>query len=185
MVWNHARTLAFVAALAGASCDAPAARAPVKSAEAQEVADSHHYSFLFGSEYRTQQDLYLFVFTPDPEVVYIGAHGDRAPELPLEVTPAHLGRVFHRAARDGLGDFKVVDVVPAGAKLTIESETHEVTGRSGIHGAPGYAMGFTATISIGAKRVEYVRTEFIQARDPNAGASNQRIAASFAQPLSR
>lgn len=118
-----------------------------------EPAAGHHYGSLFGQRFRTKVDLYLF--------------GDE------EVERQYVGRTA--------GRFKILDVVPAGAELTILSETHEVTAASGIREKEGYPMGFICRLRYAGKQVEPVMAEFIQAAEhaPH-GTPNQRIDESIA-----
>src|SRR5687768_2564252 len=89
---------------------------------------SHHYAHLFGQRYRTIVDLYLFTFADDDERRYLGINDGKLrhepSSLPRGVGRPHVGRAY--------GPFKILDVVPAGAELTLVSETHEVTFASGI-----------------------------------------------------
>jgi hypothetical protein len=140
--------------LAAAGCSSPP-EPPVPQSP------GHHYPHLFGQRYRTKVDLYLFS-SEDTERQYVARE--------------HVGRAFR--------EWKVVEVVPAGAELTILSETHEVTAASGIRDKEGYPMGFICRLSYGAKQVEPVMSEFIQAaeRAPHQ-TPNQRIDESIAVPV--
>jgi hypothetical protein len=111
-------------------------------------AAGHHYESLFGRRYRTKVDLYLF--------------GDEGIER------QYVGRTA--------GRFKILDVVPAGAELTILAETHEVTAASGIREKEGYPMGFICRLRYAGKQVEPVMAELIQAAEhAPPGTPNQRI----------
>jgi len=117
-------------------------------APAPPPAAGQHYESLFGRRYRTKVDLYLF--------------GDE------EIERQYVGR--------SAGRFKILDVVPAGAELTIVSETHEVTAASGIREKEGYPMGFICRLRYAGKQVEPVMAEFIQAGEhAPPGTANQRI----------
>jgi hypothetical protein len=131
----------------------------------------HHYPHLVGQRYRTKVDLYLFG-SEDTERQYVGLNDGRLRTqpsvLPAAVAREHVGRTF--------GDLKIADVVPAGAELTILSETHEVTAASGIRDKDGYPMGFICRLRYDGKQIEPVMAEFIQAaaRAPHQ-TPNQRI----------
>jgi len=124
-------------------------------------------------------NLYLFG-SEETERRYVGLNDGRLRSqpavLPAAVTRDNVGRVF--------GEFTVLDVVPAGALLTILSETHEVTAASGIREKDGYPMGFICRLRYGGTDVEPVLAEFIQAgeRAPYQ-TPNQRIDEAIAAPV--
>ena len=131
-----------------------------------------HYKDLLGRRYRTEVDLYLFAFKDELERPFLGindaAFPARPPALPREVEAKLIGQTF--------GDARILDVVPAGAELTLISETHEVTAVSGIRDKGGYPMGFISRLSYRGRTVEGVLTEFIQAGDAAPPRTlNQRI----------
>jgi hypothetical protein len=143
-----------------------------------------HYAHIFGQRYRTTTDLYLFMFTADPDLIYLGIN--RPPqfgpkELPASVSAANVGQIYKHWAEDGLGDVKILDAIPAGSELTIDAETHEVTALSSVRGASGYPMGFICTLKRGDQELHGVLTEFIQSHtEVSAKVPNQRLDESIA-----
>jgi hypothetical protein len=134
-----------------------------------------HYAHLFGQRYRTQADLYLFTFG-DPDYQYLSDARFGPKELPAPVSRENIGQVYKHWAEDGLGDVKILDVIPAGSGLTIAAETHEVTPLSGVRGSGGYPMGFICALEYNGKKVAGVLTEFIQSHKEVAGkVPNQEI----------
>lgn len=155
--------LALVCVCAGCKSSAPD-----KNHSAIQHSDEH-YAYLFGQKYRAKTDLYLFLFTHQPDYLYIGGHGFGPRELPAEVTKTNVGQSFGLMTEPGdLGDLKILNVVPAGSILTIHAETHEVTPLSGIRGSGGYPMGFICLLNYDGK-TNYIFSEFIQSHRKVAG----------------
>jgi len=170
------------ATLAGCQHAAPVNEAgPAAKSEA-------HYVHLFGQRYRTKADLYLFTFTADPDMTYLGRNDGRSPQLaawlPATVNHVHVGQMISRVAGDGRGDLKIVAVFPSGSELTLIAETHEVTPWSGIRGTSGYPMGFICNITGGGRRADAVLAEFIQAHKEVTGKTpNQDIDETIAEKI--
>ena len=146
--------------------------APGAGAAAPVIHSDAHYAFLFGQRYRTKVDLYLFLFTQQPDYLYVGRNDGATcfgpKELPAGVSPEQIGRVYERWATDGLGDLVIYGVAPAGSILTIHAETHDVTPLSGIRGSGGYPMGFICELNYDGK-TNYVFSEFVQSHKTVVG----------------
>lgn len=131
-----------------------------------------HYALLFGQKYRTRIPLYLFNFTGEPEYEFIGTRAGNlsfGPQtLPAEITTKNIGLSYPVYSMVNMGNIVIRDVVPAGAVLTIRTETHDVTQLSGVRGSGGYEMGFICTLNYDDK-TNYVFTEFIQSHKNVSG----------------
>jgi hypothetical protein len=169
---------------AGCQSTAPhVANAPV----AIQPSDAH-YAFLFGHQYRTKVDLYLFGFTQQGEpVYYLGTRADNLDlgpkQLPARISRENIGKVYEAQPENGPGDVIIMDVVPAGAVLTIRAETHEVTPLSGVRGSGGYPMGFICDVNYDHK-TNAVLAEFVQSHKQVSGkAPNQDISDAVAEKI--
>ena len=135
-----------------------------------------HYAGMFGQRYRTKTDLYLFIIHEDFDYKYLAKRDSRLPELPADVSKAHIGYTY--------GDFLILDVVPAGSVLTLAAETHELTGLSGLRAKGGIPMGFICKLAYNGREQDGVFSEFIQlARPAPPGTLNQEINPEFAERL--
>lgn len=127
-----------------------------------------HYAYLFGQRYRTKSDLYIFMFTHEPDYLYIGGNGFGPKELPHDVTKKNIGQTYERVTMDSLGDLEIFNVAPADSILTVYSETHDVTWLSGVRGSGGYPMGFICQLNHEGQ-TNYVYSEFIQSHKKVSG----------------
>jgi len=146
-----------------------------------------HYAFLFGQRYRTKVDLYIFFFSHEPDYKYIGTRADNRnfgpKELPAEIASKNIGQTYEHVANDGLGDVVILDVAPAGAVLTINTETHDVTPLSGVRDSGGYPMGFICDLSYSGK-TNSVFSEFVQSHKIVTGkVPNQDISTNIAEKI--
>lgn len=154
-----------------------AAAAPCTVASTASVESGPHYAHMFGQQYRTKTDLYIFIFNTDTDHVYIGSRDRRGlATLPPKVDDANVGRTFGRA--------QILAVLPAGSVLTLLAETHETLGSSGLRDHGGIAMGFIARATHADAQFEGVLTEFIQTAESAPGrALNQRLDPSVVEPI--
>lgn len=175
----------FGVALAG-FCAGCQSGAPQSGAPAAIQSDAH-YAYLFGQQYRTKIDLYVFFFTHEPDYKYVGTRaGDFAfgpKDLPAEVTTKNIGQTFANWGVGDLGDIVILDIAPAGSILTIHAETHDVTPLSGVRGSGGYPMGFICQLESGGQ-TNYVFSEFVQSHKAVTGkVPNQDISTAVADKI--